>query len=250
MPAWLHALIEFLIPPVSLPVLAIVGAAIAYRWQRLGRAVVIAALAGLLILSWPLTPQLLMAPLEAGLPLGPPSGEKPGAIVILGGTEHHGVNGVVSLGGLTVQRLRTGARLARRLRLPILVSGGPFRPGEPAIATLMAQSLAKDFMRPATWIESQSRNTWQNARDSERILQRHDIRSIYLVTQPWHMRRALIAFAPLPVAVTAAPTQFDQLPDFDWREFVPEVSAWRMSYLALHEWIGCAYYELRLWYRS
>lgn len=247
MPVWPHGLIEFLIPPTSLPVFAIAGLAITYRWRCLGRILVTIALAGLLILSLPLTSQLLLVPLETRLPLVPPSGSQPGAIVILGGAVHDGPNGAVSLGGLTLQRLRTGARLARRVELPILVSGGPLRPGDPAIAKLMAQSLVTDFATPATWVEAKSKNTWQNARDSEKILRHHGIHSIYLVTQPWHMRRALIAFAPLRVAVTATPTPFDRRPGLGWREFVPTVVAWRMSYYALHEWAGCAYYELRLW---
>jgi len=36
----------------------------------------------------------------------------------------------------------------------------------------------------------------------------------------------------------------------DMIDFVPAVGGWASSYLALHEWIGCAWYVLRQWVRS
>ncbi|MGH7097683.1 MAG: YdcF family protein [Stellaceae bacterium] len=205
------------------------------------------ALAGLVVLSLPDTARLLVWLLERGLPLAPPPGEKPGAIVILSGDVAHEAGGGVTVGALTLERLRTGARLARATGLPILVSGGAINAGEPTLAQLMARSLKRDFATPATWIEARSKDTWQNARFSAAILRRHHIDAIYLVTNAWHMRRALIAFAPLPVAVTAAPTLLDPPPELAWSDFVPQAKAWHMSYYALHEWIGIAYYKLREW---
>lgn len=245
--AVLHDAVEYLIPPASLPLLALVGALITTRRRRIGRVLVILAAAGLVVFSLPITPLLLIMPLEAGLPLAAPPSDRPAAIVILGGNVERGAHGLISVGDLTLERLRAGARLARRLGLPILVTGGPQRRGDPAVAQLMAQSLAQDFGTPATWIEPAARDTWQNARLSEAILRRHHIDAIYLVTHAWHMRRGLIAFAPLPVTITAAPTQIDPAPAFAWHNFLPQAAAWRMSYFALHEWIGCAFYELREW---
>lgn len=241
-----HGVVEFLIPPASLPFLAVAGGLIARRRRALGRALVVLAVAGLLVLALPITARLLIAPLEAGLPLVPPPGDRPGAIVILGGDVARGAHGAISVGALTLELLRAGARLARQLGLPILVTGGPQRPGEPAVARLMARSLKEDFGVSATWLETAAKDTWQNARFSTAILQRHHIGAIYLVTQAWHMRRSLIAFSVLPVTVTAAPTRLDPPPTLSWHAFLPQVSAWRMSYFALHEWIGCAYYLLRL----
>ncbi len=243
--AIVHSAVEYLIPPASLPFLALLGALITTRRRRIGRVLVILAAAGLIVLSLPITPLLLIMPLEMGLPLVPPPGARPAAIVILGGNVLHGAHGAVSVGDLTLERLRAGARLARKLGLPILVTGGSLGRDEPPVAQLMAQSLKQDFGVPATWIETAAKDTWQNARFSEAILRRHHIGSIYLVTHAWHMRRSLIAFAPLAVTVTAAPTQTDPAPFFAWHNFLPQVAAWRMSYFALHEWIGCAYYELR-----
>ncbi|HZU89497.1 MAG TPA: YdcF family protein, partial [Stellaceae bacterium] len=170
--ALVHGAVEHLIPPASLPLLAIAGGLITIRWRQVGRALVALAAAGLLILSLPLTARLLIAPLEKGLPLAAPPGDPPAAIVILGGNVARGAHGAITVGDLTLERLRAGARLARRTGLPILVTGGPLRRGEPAVARLMAESLAQDFGVPATWIEPAARDTWQNARLSDAILRR------------------------------------------------------------------------------
>jgi uncharacterized SAM-binding protein YcdF (DUF218 family) len=250
MHSWFHDLVDFLIPPASLPVIGIVGALAATRWPRIRRAIIGLTLGSLLVLSLPITAGLLITSLERGLPLVPPPGHPPAAIVILSADAARSPGGKVSVGPLTLERLRAGARLARKVGLPILVTGGSLRPGETPIAELMAQSLSEDFGTPATWIESASKDTWENARFSAVILREHHIRSIYLVTAAWHMQRALIAFSPYHLTVVAAPTHLDRppsLPSLKWGAFVPEDSAWSMSYFALHEWLGSLYYELRRW---
>ena len=102
--------------------------------------------------------------------------------------------------------MRAGALLHRRTGLPILVTGGTLRTSEPPVAALMADSLVHDFQVPARWVERESRDTWENARLSAAILHEQGITSVYVVTQAWHMRRAIVAFADTGITVTAAPT--------------------------------------------
>lgn len=247
MHSWFHGFVEFLIPPASLPVIGILASLASFRWRRTGRALAVLAGIGLFLLSLPIVARSLIAPLETGLPLAPSAKKPPRAILVLGGDVIREIGGVVAVGPLTLERLRTAARIERKFHLPILVSGGPLRRGEPPIAELMAKSLARDFGTPATWVETASKDTWQNVHLSAVILERHHIHSVYLVTQPWHIRRSLIAFEGLPFTVAAAPTQLDRPPSWAARNFVPDVFAWRTSYFALHEWIGCVYYELHRW---
>jgi uncharacterized SAM-binding protein YcdF (DUF218 family) len=95
------------------------------------------------------------------------------------------------------------------------------------------------------WVEDTSIDTWENALFTAEILKTRDIRSVFVVTHAWHMRRAVMAFRHAGLTVTAAPTALD--PPFDpiSLDFLPQASAWERSFWALHEWIGCAWYAIR-----
>jgi uncharacterized SAM-binding protein YcdF (DUF218 family) len=236
-----------LVPPISLLLVALLGALIDRRNRRIGRFVIWAALVGLLILAMPIVGGSLMIALQRDLPLSPPPDSPPQAIVILGGDVVRGgiQTAVLYIGPISLERLQTGAALSRRTGLPILVSGGSLREGDAPVAALMADSLVSDFRVPVRWIEAGSRDTWENAQMSTIILREQGIRSIYVVTQAWHMRRAIMAFAAAGITATAAPPRLDRLPTPFSENFVPNVAGWQESYYALHEWIGCAYYSFR-----
>ena len=227
-----------LVPPVNLVALALVGVLLRRRWLA-GISLVLA-----LLLALPLVAGTLLTGLETGWP--PPAGPPPQAIVILGG-DLRALAGTPAdaPGALTLARLRAGAALARATHLPILVTGGIVDPDGPPVAVVMATSLARDFATPARWVEPASRDTWENARFSAKLLHAAGIDRVYVVTHAWHMRRALIAFAGTGLAVTPAPLAFDRTPRLVPGAFVPRVGAWRESYYALHEWIGYAWYALR-----
>ena len=61
-----------LVPPISLLLVALVGALIDRRNRRIGRFVIWAGLVGLLILAMPVAGGSLMIALERNLPLSPP----------------------------------------------------------------------------------------------------------------------------------------------------------------------------------
>ena len=149
------------------------------------------------------------------------------------------------VGPLTLERLRIGALLQRRTRLPILVSGGRLHPSDPPLAAVMVDSLEHDFQVPVKWLESESRDTWENAQKSAEILRAQGISSIFLVTHAWHMRRSVQAFNGTGITVTAVPTPFDRAANGLLLDYVPGVDGWRASYYGMHEWIGVAWYALR-----
>jgi uncharacterized SAM-binding protein YcdF (DUF218 family) len=232
------------VPPPNLVLAAIAGLVLT-RWRRRTGTIVVAASLGLLlVLSVPIVGQALIVSLEQGLPLEPPRNDPPQAIIILSAEVEHTLGGV-QVGPLTLERLRAGAALERRTHLPILVSGGRLDADEPPIAELMADSLKNDFGVPVQWIEDRSRNTWENASDSAAILEPLGIRSVYVVTHAWHEHRAMLAFRRTELRATAAPVQLDAIS----AGVLPSVNAWSHSYLALHEWIGLAWYWLaeHLW---
>jgi uncharacterized SAM-binding protein YcdF (DUF218 family) len=109
----------------------------------------------------------------------------------------------------------------------------------------MARSLHDEFGITVRWVEPAAANTWENAQFSAAMLHAAGINSVYLVSQAWHIRRAVMAFARFGIATTPAPLRFERTPRFTLDEFFPRITAMRSSYFALHEWIGCAYYALR-----
>jgi len=220
-------LLTIALPPSCFLYLALLGLAIRSRYRGIGRALVCTGLAGLTVLALPAVAVSLIVALEQNLPVDPPANAMPEAIVILGGDLMRNADAPIALPGyLTLDRLRAGAALHRRTGLPILVAGGIVQPDRPAVATIMATSLRDDFQLPATWVENTSADTWQNASFSAAILKQQGIHSIYVVTQAWHMRRALLAFRHTGLIVTAAPTSINPPLDLLPSDFLPHASAW------------------------
>ncbi len=237
-----------LVPPANLAILAAIGL-LAWRAgvaRRAARWLAGISLACLLLLSLPVLADRLLVSLERGLH-GPLSQPPPAAIVVLGGDLERDAASPLGAdpGPLTLDRLREAALLARRTGLPLLVSGGIVLRGAAPVAAVMARSLRDDFGVPVRWVEPVSATTWDNAQDSAPILAAAGIGSAFVVTQAWHMRRALIAFARTGLAVTPAPVRRDVPAEWSLDTLLPHATAWTVSYYALHEWIGCGWYWLR-----
>lgn len=235
-----------LVPPINLLLLAVAGFLMLCARRQGARWVLGIGLGSLLLLALPAVATALLASLNVG-DITVHAAASPSAIVILSGDIHHldGSSPTAGVGALTIERLRAGANLYRSTRLPVLVTGGIVGGEEPAVAELMEKSLNEDFAVPTRWVEKNSRTTWENAKFSAAMLKPEGIRSIYLVTHAWHMRRAVIAFAHFGIDATPAPVGPDEPKRVGILGLIPEVSAWQISYYAIHEWIGCAWYELR-----
>lgn len=236
----------FFLPPVNLLSLAIGSFFLSRHRGGFGWWVAAISLLGLFALAIPAISDHLLVALES-YPTGssvvgsPP----PAAIVILGGDVRQidAPGQTTGIGRLTLERLRAGAEVYRATHLPVLTTGGGDRNGPP-VAVLMAQSLRQDFDVPTRWVEGASNDTWENAKRSAAILNSERINSVFLVTHAWHMRRSLIAFSRFGIAVTPAPVTPDRLSGFELADLVPRASSWLVSFYALHEWLGCAWYSL------
>jgi uncharacterized SAM-binding protein YcdF (DUF218 family) len=244
----MKAILEALtLPPIVFVVLIVAGLLLRGTWRRFGRRLTWVSLTALILFGMPVVSGNLLRTLESGLPVTPPPGNPPQAIVVLSAEmirTHQETLGYRP-GLLTLDRLRTAAAMHRRTGLPILVSGGTGQVGSASLAAVMAQSLKDDFQTPARWIEDKSTDTWENASDSAAILRAEGITSIYLVTHSWHMRRALVAFQHTGLTVTAAPTSLDDPLGPELDDFLPRTAGWQAGYYATHEWIGYAWYKLR-----
>jgi uncharacterized SAM-binding protein YcdF (DUF218 family) len=238
-----------LIPPSLFILLAMIGLLVAWRWRLTGLVLATVALAGIYLASMPIVSFLLMCAADALVRTIPVlSAPKPaGAIVVLAAdylsSSRPGSTDVV--GPVTLDRLAEAASEERRTGLPILVSGGWPNHAHNSLAEIMAAALETDFHVPVKWREDRSRTTYENALYSAEILRRAGVASALVVTDPWHMARALWSFNAVGYPVIAAPLPYRQSLNLSPQSFLPQVSALQGSCIALHELIGLAWYEFR-----
>jgi uncharacterized SAM-binding protein YcdF (DUF218 family) len=244
-----NALALVLIPPGTILLLGLCGLLILRRRQRLGRLLIALSLVTLYALSTSPVASRLLQTLEppASNPL---AAQEAQAIVVLGGGAYYAAPeyGGSTVIASTLVRLRYAARLHRASGKPVLVTGGDPREFGVAEAALMKQTLNDDFGVPVEWTESVSRTTLENALPTRNILEPRAIRSIYLVTQAWHMPRARMAFEHAGFSVTPAATEYATSPPLTVLDFAPKASALRDSSRFFQEILGIGWYRLKFWF--
>ena len=239
-----------ILPPGGIVLLGLLGLALSRRF--LGKFLLVLALAALYLLSTPFVADQLMAGVETipALDAGRIDDSGAGAIVLLSGGRYSDAQ---EYGGDTINermmmRVRYAAWLARRSRLPIVVSGGSPEPGDEPEAELARRVLEQEFGVRVAAVETASRTTWDNAYMTRELLDGMGIRRVILVTHAMHMPRAADIFARAGVEVVPAPTRFFHRPDdgeerlSDW---LPSPFALVTSYYALHEYLGRVWYRIR-----
>lgn len=254
----LYSVLKTLVlPPTCFFVLFLV-AWLLMRWRpRAGRACLWASLVLAYLATTPFVAGELMAPLQ---PYGPVDLEEAadddvGAIVVLGAGIYYNAPeywrpeapswGIDVANSLSLERLEYAAYLAKATGKPVLLSGGATGPSpERTVAEAMQVTLQEHFGVPARWLEDQSTSTMSNAAHSARLLLAAGIRKVYLVTHAWHMPRAMIAFDESGIEAIPAPTRFMSRAEPLWQDFIPSAPAFLITYYAVHEWVGVAWYRL------
>ena len=253
-------LLKYLVlPPLGLAWLVVLAWLVLKRRPRLARWLLVIALASGYLLATPLVSGALMHAVadDAGAPASP----APQAIVVLGGGRGLALDQqrrVVEAYPLssTLERMLTGARLQKQTGLPLLVSGGsPDGRGWPE-GGVMRDFMVRDFGVPVRWVEDASRNTVENAAFSAALLQAAGVRTVYLVTHDFHMRRARLLFEAQGIRVVPFHAQqplFAQAPpgpaapvQFSVRELIPTVNGLSTSFQACNEAAGLLYAVLRI----
>ena len=168
------------------------------------------------------------------------------AIVVLGVDVHQGRSITPErLGPQSLERLVMAAEAYYRLHLPIAVSGGLISDSRMSVAELMKTTFEQYFSIPVTWSEERSRNTYENARYTEKLLREANIETIVVIAQArdlpriiWSFEHAGLRAHPWPAPRTSS--KIDRIEDF-----LPNTRALAESYYALHEIIGDLYYRVR-----
>jgi uncharacterized SAM-binding protein YcdF (DUF218 family) len=226
------------------------------RRARLGRALVVAAVALLLLLSNSFVSKWLIQPLEArhpaipelahGAPL-PASLAACQFVVILGGGNGNspGVSANNLLSSSAISRLTEGVRLVRALPAARLIVSGPGdgrRPSHAQVLGRAAQALGIAADR-ILYIE-QARDTEDEARETQRLAAGAPVA---LVTSAWHLPRAMALFRSIGLAAVPCPADFrahtgDPL-TFD--DFLFDAESLGRSTFALRERLGYLWIWLR-----
>lgn len=172
---------------------------------------------------------------------------KPVVLVLSGGTIPMAPEyGEAHLSDRSFQRLHYGLWLARQVQAPVMVSGGAgyAQTGGPSEAAVAARIAARDYGRQVRWLETDSRDTRENARLSLLKLRTEGITDLLLVTDGWHMKRSLRAFEQeisrtgFKVHIVPAPMGMGLEIDQPLRQWLPSPAGYHRVHQALREMIG------------
>jgi uncharacterized SAM-binding protein YcdF (DUF218 family) len=252
--AWKPILTALLLPPVPLLVTTLMSARMIRARRHFGWPLLLISL----VLLW-MSCCTISAQLLTRYVLHPPAAlsaeriaelkaqnKQPIAIVVLGsGLEPYAPEyGVGNLSATSVERLRYGIWLSRQTGLRLGFSGGVgwAQPDAVPEARLAGRIAAEEFGLPLTWMEDSSRDTRQNAGHSIALLHAAGIRHIVLVTNGWHMPRALDDFeaaaAGQNIRIEPAPMGMARTADLPLLMWLPSGPGMLDVQRALHEILG------------
>jgi uncharacterized SAM-binding protein YcdF (DUF218 family) len=154
-------------------------------------------------------------------------------------------------------RILYASRLFRAGKAPRIVvaggnvfdQGGDIDPESHYISELLEEW---GVPREAIIVEGSSRNTRQNAIETERILKREGLRTVLLVTSASHMPRALATFRALKIDAIPLPVDYSVS---DYRhplalDLVPSAGALAFNANTIREYLGILVYGVRGWLAS
>ncbi len=236
--------------PFNLALIALIAGLICLvrKNTRWATRLIIVGLIFLVVPAMPVLTHLLLADLESTYPSRHSEDyPKSDAIVVLGGTaapllaprlevEEYGDGG----------RLHQTARLYHAKRAPFVVvaEGGTYITddgskrgnAEDMRDLLVSLGVPAD----AILLEQQSRNTIENAAYTMEILKKRGFKKILLVTNAYHLRRAVPLFERFELDVTPVPCGFLAVgkPSIDIRSIVPNPESFRDSRILIREYGG------------
>jgi uncharacterized SAM-binding protein YcdF (DUF218 family) len=257
---WLKKTISFWLMPVPLCLAALVAGLLLQRYtrrRRLGRILVTAAVAGLLIGSNKFVAKSLMRSLEtrypavpefvAGAPL-PPDIAACRYVVVLGGGNGRSPGLAASnlLSGSSLSRFVEGLRILRALPEAKLIVTGGGRKGEEPNARFIGRAALAFGVAPARilYVE-RARDTEEESRAVKALV---PAGRVALVTSAWHMPRAFALFRSAGLDTVACPADFSthEDPGFRLDDYLWELGALGGTSRGLHERLG----HLWIWLRG
>jgi uncharacterized SAM-binding protein YcdF (DUF218 family) len=224
-----------ILPPAGPILLAVLGVFLIKRRPLLARICLILGLGSLWLLSTPVVSDALTRLAEHYPPLDLQSTAGAQAIVILGGGGQRAFApeyGGPAADPVLLERLSYGAYVAAKTGLPVLVTGFHVE------ADAMRDTLRRNFGVDAHWVDDQAYDTFQNARNSVRLLEADGVHRIVLVTRATHMWRSVREFSDAGVEVVPAPVGILAPRDIGFSYFLPNPDALLRAHFAVYELLG------------
>jgi uncharacterized SAM-binding protein YcdF (DUF218 family) len=229
--------------------LAVLGALLLWRGRRVGRWPALLGLGWFVAVFALPVAALLTLPLEERFPRPAPPAQVTGIIVLGGAVEQQltEAHGIPALNG-AAERMTEAVALARRhpeARLVFTGGSSAVIAGGPSEADT-ARILFADLGLPPERLtfESESRNTWENATLTHRLVQPKPGETWLLVTSASHMPRAMGCFRAAGWSVTPWPVNYTTGRDpalwWNW----PFPTRLNQAEWALREWVGLVAYRL------
>lgn len=239
-------------PLVWVAVLLVFGLLSLHRKPRVGRGLVMAALAALVIMGWQPLPDFGLRALESRYAEIAPNADLSGyaGVVLLGGAMGAGyiaqAHSQPVLNDAAERMSAAAAILLRHPHLPVVFTGGEGTllgtgPSEADRAKVFFDSFGIAASRVR--YESASRNTFENAVLTAQMPGVQKTEKWLLLTSAWHMPRALATFEKAGWNVTAYPVDYRTGNHTPWADYNLQEGAEHWQVL-LHECVGMISYRL------
>ena len=182
------ALRNLILPPAGPLLLSTLGLFLLRARPLLARACLISGIAILWMLSTPIISDAVSGLTEHYPPLDLGKNTGAQAIVILGGggqITRAPEYGAPAAQTILLEKLSYGAFVAHKTGLPILISGAGIE------ASAMRETLLRNFSTTVSWVDSEAGDTFENARNSAKLLKAAGIHRVILITRSIHMWRSV-----------------------------------------------------------
>ncbi|MFP5042311.1 YdcF family protein [Parasediminibacterium sp. JCM 36343] len=170
--------------------------------------------------------------------------------ILLGGMAGYDKHNVAHFSGAADRFIEVNKLYHQGIIKRIIVSSGTARlqQDEPGEADFLADVLLKsDVPALAIFIENKSRNTFENASFSKRILDSLQLKGPFvLVSSAMHLPRALLVFKKAGLPVVAYPSAFNATEKkYNWTDYVwPSIGTIYAWAGLIREMVGVAMYKL------
>ncbi len=148
-----------------------------------------------------------------------------------------------------VDRILNGIDLIKKEKADYLIlsggDGGLFSKGRSEARLLEQFALGLDVDHNKIIVDADSRNTYENAVESEALIKKHQFNNILLLTSAFHMFRSQGCFRKVGLTVDIYPVDYEatnQIADF--RSFLPSSDALSRTNKFIHELVGIVAYGI------